>query len=191
MSYLRSIHTLAKTVWKLPRLKARFDQQIWAIARQHDFVANAEPVVDFGGVCPARLHADFSRMLDGVGPAFNETSTAISNLRTEVNRLGFVANPRNRYSSSSELGLSGNVDAHGHIDGYPTILELKVVRFLPQIVRAADSAQLLLYDLARNGTIGSTLLVALYIQPQGTFRAATRFVFEPKTLEPLVRELAA
>lgn len=188
----RSIHTLAKSVWDQDHLKNRFDRQIWASAEAIDCVAAPEPLADATGVCPARIHADFNRMTHGRAPHFPETTSALVNIRAELDRLGFVATPDNRYVFSEELNICGEMDALGLVDGHmPTIVELKVVRWLPQIVRAADTAQLVMYELARTGCTGRTMLVAVYVQPTGQFRAATRIVFDPEKLEPLVRELAA
>jgi len=189
---LRAIQPISKSLWGSQEIKHRFDRQIWSSAEEVGCIAGPEPVAHSAGVCPARIHADFNRMLRGDGPAFPETAPALANLKTELDRLDFVADTQSRYVSSDELNICGEIDALGLIDGHMrALIELKVVRWLPQIVRAADSAQLVLYELARSGRVDRSTLIALYVQPSDGFHAATRFVFEPQKLEPLVRELAA
>lgn len=188
----RSIHTIAKSIWDNSALKTKIDRQIWTTAKETATVAQKLPLVEHGGVCPARLHADFTRMMRGKNCEFPETIPAINNLRTTLRELGFTPNTKDRFCFSPQYGIAGEVDAHGVVDDcHPAIIELKVVRFLPQVVRAADAVQLLLYELAHKGCIGSTMLIGLYVQPQAPFRTALRLVFEPKSLEPLVLEIAA
>ena len=189
---LRPIQPISRSVWDSKGIKHRLDRQIWANAEEIGCVAAPEPVALAEGVCPARIHADFSRMLRGHGPAFPETEPVLANLKAELDRLGFAADTHSRYVSSEELNLCGEVDAQGLIDGYaPALVELKVVRWLPQIVRSADACQLMLYELSRSGRLDRSTLIALYVQPSGGFRATARIVFSPEKLEPLVRELAA
>jgi hypothetical protein len=191
-SKLRAIQPIARTVWDRAALKTKIDQQVWENAKSVGCVAAPVPVASSSGICPARIHADFNRMLRGDGPAFPETAPALEKLKAELNRLGFVANNHSRYVYSEALGICGEVDAQGMVDGYmPAIVELKVVRWIPQVVRSADTVQLMLYELARSGRADSSTLIGLYIQPSGEFRTAARIVFEPKKLEPLVREVAA
>lgn len=189
---LRAIQPISKSLWGSQEIKHRFDRQIWSIAEEIGCVAAPQPVAPSDGVCPARIHADFIRMLRGDVPNFPETAPALANLKAELDRLGFVADTHSRYVSSDELNICGEIDAQGLVDGHrPAVIELKVVRWLPQIVRSADTAQIMLYELARSGRLDRSMLIALYVQPSGGFHAATRFVFEPQKLEPLVRELAA
>jgi hypothetical protein len=188
---LRPISLLAKSIYENPALKRRFDRQILNVAQSDETPEPVLPVVASGGVEPARIHADFNRMLRGASPKFPETAAALANLRRELDRYGFVANREAACVSSKELGVCGIPDATGVIDGYPVIAELKVVRFLPQFARAHELIQLMLYSLARYGKSGEALLIGIYVQPQAPFRTALRFVSNQRSFEPLVRMLAA
>lgn len=191
-SKLRAIQPIARTVWDRAALKTKIDRQVWENAKSVGCVAEPVPVASSRGICPARLHADFNRMLRGDGPAFLETAPALAKLKAELDHLGFVADTRSRYVSSETLNLCGEVDAQGMIDGHMSaVIELKVVRWIPQVVRSADTVQLMLYELARSGRADSSILIGLYIQPSGEFCTAARIVFDPKKLEPLVLEIAA
>lgn len=188
---LRPISLLARSIWENPIMKRRFDRQIRQTAEENNDIEATHPVVERGGVEAARIHADFARMLRDEEPKFRETSPALANLRRELDRYGFVADREPRRVASDELRVRGIPDATGTIDGYETVIELKVVRWLPQFCRAHELIQLMLYTMARHGRAGESLLIGLYVQPRPPFRTALRFVSSSRSFEPLVRQFAA
>lgn len=187
----QSIHLISQDIWQQPELKHRMDRLIWQAAREEDMVFDQEPVENRRAVEPARLHADLERLLAGEPLKFPETRRALEELRSELQEIGFRPVNECRVVRDEGLGVAGIFDAAGVIDGEPVILELKCVRFIPQVVRASEASQLLLYSLAKYGRSDAPLLLALYIQPFPPFRLGIRPVLNPAELEPLVRQLAA
>lgn len=166
-----------------------FRGMLWQSARAEGCVEDAIPPAGEIQICPSRLHADFARLLRGADPVFPENAPALARIRAELDLLGFVGNPRSRFHYNRRLRLAGEVDAHGRIEGMNAILDLKVVAAIPAVLRPQDAAQLLLYDLLRNGSVGGSVLVALYVQNHAPFRAESRVIVDPAVLAPLVTEL--
>lgn len=192
MKSTRSIHTLAQSVRGNFELEKHINHQLWISAAKAGCLEDAVPPAGECTLCPARLHADFTRMLAGEPPRFAGHEIALQNLKRELEFLEFrPSEDRNRYVHAPSLGLVGQMDAVGEIDGYDAIVELKVVNRIDRIPKPADAAQLLLYDLAWKSQVGGTVLVALYLQGAAPFRAESRIIVNPQALLPLVHQLAA
>lgn len=188
----KSIHRLSVSVWGKPYFKDLIDRELWSGAREAECIHPQQPVDNRVTVWPSRLHADLSRVLKGEPVKFKETRAALAVVQEELNAIGFVPANGQRYVRSDELGVVGEIDADGFIDELgPVIIEVKCVRFLPQVARAADAAQLLLYSMARNPRqIDAPVLLVVYVQPAPPFRTAIRVVFNTETIAPIVRQLA-
>jgi hypothetical protein len=190
---LRSIHVLSQNIWQLPKFKRRMDKLIWEEAKLQEMVSEELPVENTVTVHPARLHADLTRMMEGRPAKFAESRAPLERIKEELVRFGFEPRKVIRSVWSDELGVTGVTDAEGVINGlYPALIELKCVRFIPQVIRAAESAQLILYSLSRKAADArSVTLAALYVQPCPPYRVGIRWVMNQNRLEPIVRELAA
>lgn len=187
----RSVKSVTQTLFARPDLMNRFTECLRNSARAEGCVETEVEATGEIEICPSRLHADFARMMRDEAPEHEENAHALANIRDELDLLGFVPKPWNRSYHNWSLGLAGEVDARGEIDGMPTLVELKVVRSIGAVVRPQDAAQLLLYDLLRNGFVGGSVLMALYVQDHAPFRAESRIVVNPTALAPLVRQLLA
>ena len=189
----RGIHILSQSIWQQPETKNRMNEIIWRSAKEEDLIFEKEPVENRVTAHPARVHADFTRMLAGMPLKFPETRDVLKEIQAQLNEIGFVPVKEDRHVCSEELGIVGHIDAGGLIEGdVPVIIEVKSVRFLPQVVRASEAAQLMLYALARNeAQAGSMLLLAVYVQPAPPYRVGIRAVIDFEALEPIVRQLAA
>lgn len=187
----QSIHVLSQSLWDRTEIKWKMDRLIWKAAHQEDMVFEKEPLENRIAVDPARIHADLNRIVMGEEIKFPETRPVLERISEEWKGIDFTPLRCCRRVDSDDLGIVGEVDVIGEIQGEPVIVEVKCVRFLPQIVRSSEAAQLILYSLAKNGRADDALLLALYIQPYPPFRAAIRPVLNPHELEPLVRQLAA
>lgn len=165
---------------------------IWRAAKVEELLFDKEPRDDRVTVDAARLHADFNRMLAGQPLKFPETSAAVARIRDELNELGFEPSVEERDVRNDGLGVVGKLDARGSIQGVPVILEVKCVRFLPQVIRATDAAQLMMYAMSGYGErADEALLLGVYVQPCPPFRVGIRPVLNFSELEPYVRQLAA
>ena len=165
---------------------------IWRAAKADELLYAKAPCDERVTVHAARLHADFNRMLSGQPLKFPETNAAVARIREELNELGFEPSFEERDVRDDGLGVVGKLDAHGSIQGVPVILEVKCVRFLPQVIRAAEAAQLMMYAMGRYGErADEALLLGVYVQPCPPFRVGIRPVLNFSELEPYVRQLAA
>lgn len=192
-STYRSIRTTADAVWTNIVLKNRLNAELKSAAEEVDCLHDELPFSRIRQLHPARLHADFTRMLRGERESFAETATALGKMQEALNRVGFIPGRGSRLVASEPWRLTGEMDAAGVInDWVPCILELKVVDYIPQFVRAADAVQLLLYSISKHaGLVGGAALCALYVQPVHPFRAELRYIFNPERVFPLIRPLIA
>lgn len=189
----RSIHTLAKSVWNRPGLKHRLNAELRAAAEAFGSLPEAMPFARKKEIEASRLHADFTRMLRGDSCGFVENTPALANIEEVLGQVEFTSDGGSLTVASASLKVNGEMDASGFIKGWiPCILELKVVDFIPQFVRAADACQLLLYAFAKNhGRVDAAALGVVYVQPYAPFRTELRSIFNPERALPFVRELTA
>ena len=186
---LRPISLIAKSLWSNWSLKKRFDRELYTGAAEAGIIHDKSQPTQRRDLCYGRVHADFERMVGGRPAKFSENTVALQNIADVLLKIGFKQDDKDLTISSKALRLIGRMDAAGYLDGYmPSIVEIKVVNYIPQFVRAADAAQLLMYSLAQ-GTADKTILVVIYVQPTGSFKAEARFVANQSRLIPLVNEL--
>jgi hypothetical protein len=189
----RSIHLISQNICQLPKFKRRMYTLIWEEAELQEMVSDELPMDNTVTVHPARLHADLTRMMEGQPAKFPESRAPLERIKEELMRFGFEPRKVIRSVWTDELGVTGVTDAEGVVnDLYPALIELKCVRFIPQVIRAAESAQLILYSLSRRSADPRpVMLAALYVQPCPPYRVGFRWVMNQNRLEPIVRELAA
>lgn len=192
-SSFRSIRTISDTVWTNEALRYRLNAELKSAAEEVDCLHDELPFSRVWQFHPARLHADFTRMLRGEQAVFSGTTPALDKIQEALNRVGFIPGFGSRLVASESLRVTGEMDATGVIHSWvPCILEVKVVDYIPQFVRAADAVQLLLYSFCKHGgKVGDAALGAVYVQPVYPFRTELRFVFNPERAFPLVQPLFA
>jgi hypothetical protein len=194
---LKPIAHISRLLWQdRPVLKHRFDHALWSAAEAHDNIHDVLPVSDGVGLDCHRLHDEFELVCEGSPSADKVANEALRPAFSELAKLGFKGQFGDRSVVVRQLGVRGQMDAFGLIDNrMPCIVELKTVRFIPQVVRAADSAQLTMYGMGRFGEKAVTArrvgLMVVYVQAIRPFRTGVRVVSDPRPLVPLVKELNA
>lgn len=196
--FYQPISYAARSLWGDERrdLKFRFDHALWSAAEEHDDVYDELPVSRGVELDCKRLHDEFEIVYEGGASADKEANEALQPAFTELAARGFKGRAGDRTVVLSKLGLRGEMDACGLIDNrMPCVLELKTVRFIPQVIRAADAAQLTLYGMGRFGEEAVAAhrvgLMVVYMQAIRPFRTGVRIVLEPRPLVPLAKDLSA
>lgn len=145
------------------------------------------PVVRYE-IDPWLLHEDFARLCRGEKALCQDHLPALDSIKNVLDDLGFEPSQESLNVRDDSLMLMGEMDAIGRIDGLTTIVELKVLPYIPRRARAADAAQLLLYSIARDasGDRSEEVHLALYVLAGGPFTAVAHTIPEPAEIEPVV-----
>jgi hypothetical protein len=145
------------------------------------------PAVRFE-IDPWLLHEDFARLCRGEKALCHDHLPALASIKNVLDDLGFEPSQESLNVRDDSLMLMGEMDAIGRIDDLTTIVELKVLPYIPRRARAADAAQLMLYAIARDaaGDRSEEVHIALYVLAGGPFTAVAHAIPEPAEIEPVV-----
>lgn len=186
LNFYQPIRTCSDRVWSRPALRTAVALGLTQPEDDLSLTTEFEPLRDDAfEVAPKDLHEDFTRWSQGLAPCQENNRVGLDAIVAELTDLGFAPSDESLSVRNRQLGIAGQMDAIGHIEGLVTFVELKVLPYLPDRVRAADAVQLLLYAIARNaeGNRDEELHLAVYVLAHAPFTVVAHFIPAPGRLE--------
>lgn len=186
LNFLQPIRTCSDGVWSRPALRTAVALGLAQPGDDLSLTTDFEPLHDEAfEVAPKHFHEDFTRWSQGLKPCHEKNRVGLDAIVAELTDLGFAPSDESLSVRDRQLGIAGEMDAIGHIEGLVTFVEIKVLPYLPNRVRAADAVQLLLYAIARNadGNRDEELHLAVYMLAHAPFTVVAHFIPTPGRLE--------